>query len=461
MSRKTDYPFVTTGSYPVREGNTARLLVDGEPAFGRICEVIEAAQHRVWATVTFMWPGFVMPDGRGKPLDVFERAAARGVDVRLIFWRPDGETSHHLPNAFWGAPEHFEQLQALQAPINIRWDRAYPGYCQHQKTWVIDAGTEAQIAFVGGINLNPHSMVAPGHHGEGQNHDVYVELAGPAVSDIQHNFVQRWNEASERHAPDGCWGPEAASELPFPDEAMPERGRALVQIQRTIHSGLYHDGRAPIGGRAFDIAAGERANLEQYCLAIRSARRTVYLENQYLEVLEIVEALRDALENGAEVVTLVPSVPVLMGKGYTSPERRAFFEARAALGRYDAFTLSGLAGLGIDGRRTPAYVHSKLMLVDDAWATVGSANLHHWSLFGNGELNAAIFSPGHVRAFRVELFKEHLGEDTSALDDIAALRLFRQVATENRGRLSSGDHTWRGLAFSLDISSYGRTPQFE
>lgn len=449
---------MTTGPYPVREGNAARLLVDGEPAFRRICEAIEAAQHRVWATITFMWPRFVMPDGRGKPLEVFERAAARGVDVRLIFWRPGGETAYYRPNAFWGAPEHLEQLRALGAPVNIRWDRAQPGYCQHQKTWVIDAGTEAQVAFVGGINMNPHSMVAPGHHGEGQNHDVYVELAGPAVSDVQHNFVQRWNEASERHAPNGYWGADAASDLPFPDEAIPERGRALVQIQRTIHSGLYHDGRAPVGGQAFDVIAGERTNLEQYCLSIRSARRTIYLENQYLDVLEIVQALRDALVKGVEVVALVPGVPVLMGEGETTPEGRALFEARAALGHYDTFTLSGLMGLGADGRRTPTYVHSKLMLVDDAWATVGSANLHHWSLFGNGELNAAIFSPEHVRAFREELFREHLGEDTSGLDDVAALRLYKQVAEENRDRLLQGDHVWLGLAFSLDISTYGQTP---
>ena len=70
-------PFVRTGSYPARAENAVRPLVDGIPAFRRICEAIETARDRVWVTVTFMWPGFEMPDGRGSALDVLDRAAAR------------------------------------------------------------------------------------------------------------------------------------------------------------------------------------------------------------------------------------------------------------------------------------------------------------------------------------------------------------------------------------------------
>jgi len=47
-----------------------RPLVDGEPAFRRICQAIEAARHSVRVTVAFLAPGFAMPDGRGSLLDV-------------------------------------------------------------------------------------------------------------------------------------------------------------------------------------------------------------------------------------------------------------------------------------------------------------------------------------------------------------------------------------------------------
>ncbi len=89
--------------------------------------------------------------------------------------------------------------------FRARWDRAHGAYCQHQKSWIIDAGQVSETVFVGGINLNPHSIVSPGHIGERHNHDVYVEVIGPAATDVHHNFVQRWNEASERTADDGVW----------------------------------------------------------------------------------------------------------------------------------------------------------------------------------------------------------------------------------------------------------------
>ena len=72
-------PFVTSGAYPIRGGNVLRPLVDGEPAFRRICEAVEKAQRSVWVTVAFLHPDFEMPDGRGSVFDVLDAAAARGL----------------------------------------------------------------------------------------------------------------------------------------------------------------------------------------------------------------------------------------------------------------------------------------------------------------------------------------------------------------------------------------------
>jgi cardiolipin synthase len=110
--------------------------------------------------------------------------------------------------------------------------------------------------------------------------------------------------------------------------------------------------------------------------------------------------------------------------------------------------------VGADGHRKSIYVHSKLMLVDDEWATLGSCNLHHFSLFGNAEINAAFSEPDTVRAFRCELFREHLDEDTSGLDDRSAFRLFRTIASANRRKFEAADNAWQGLAFELDLAAY-------
>jgi len=448
----TAVPFVQSASYPVRSGNLVIPLIDGEPAFRRICEAIEAAGQSVWVTVTFMWADFVMPDGRGSTFDVLDRAAARGIDVRLIFWRPDEETAWLRKNAFWGSDAHINLLEERQSGVNIRWDRAHPGFCQHQKSWLIDAGTEYGTAFVGGINLNPHSMVAPGHRGGGHNHDVYIELEGPSVVDVHHNFVQRWNEASERFTETGRRGTGSETNLSFPFSVPLERGKALVQIQRTMHQGRYVDGQVTPGGIAYDIAAGEQSNFDQYCTAINAARRSVYIENHSVDVPEILDCLYRALLRGVDVVLLMPAEPGVSLP--VSPERQALLKLRAELGSFENFMLAGIAGLGADGQRKPVYVHAKLMLIDDEWATAGSCNLHRFSLFGNSEINVAFAEPDTVRAFRCALFREHLDQDTSGIDDRDALKLFQKIAKENLKKFETGEHAWQGLAFELDISTY-------
>jgi len=410
------------------------------------------AQQSVWVTVTFMWPAFQMPGGRGSTFDVLDRAAARGVDVRLIFWRPDDETASLRKNAFWGSETHIALLNNRQSGVKIRWDRAHAGFCQHQKSWLIDAGSENGVAFVGGINLNPHSMVAPGHNGEGHNHDVYVELAGPSTVDVHHNFVQRWNEASERLAAHGHWGAGSEANLQFPARVPAGRGNAMVQVQRTIHAGRYLDGQATPGGLLYNIAAGEQSNFDQYCAAINAARHSIYIENHSINVLEIVECLHRALKRGVDVILLMPAEPGVSLP--VSPERLAFLKMRAGLGTFDNFLLAGIAGIGADGIRKPVYVHAKLMLVDDEWATVGSCNLHRFSLFGNGEMNVAFAEPNTIMALRCELLKEHLGQDTSDIDSKNALRLFKKIAKQNRKKYEAGGCDWQGLAFELDIATY-------
>ncbi len=172
-------------------------------------------------------------------------------------------------------------LGARDSSFLIRWDRAPGGHCQHQKSWLIDAGQTSEAAFVGGINLTFNAGASlPGHRGDGQRHDIYVEIAGPSASDVHHNFVQRWNEASERGADEGRWAHGAGeASLGFPTQVSAPRGSSRVQIQRTIHAGCYTDGHPAPGVGRYDIAAGERSCLEQYLLAsmppgARSTSRT-------------------------------------------------------------------------------------------------------------------------------------------------------------------------------------------
>ncbi len=447
-------PSVAACPYPPRAGNTVRPLVDGLPAFRRISEAIKTARHAIWLTAAFVAADFEMPDGSAL-FDVLDDAVERGLDVRIIFWRPNPESIGY-GRAFAGTPEDRSMLASRGSRLRIRWDRGHGPYVQHQKSWLIDAGQSSEAAFVGGMNLTAKAMGSPGHAGEGERHDVYVEISGPAATDVQHNFVQRWNEASERAEADGTWGHDGNDGLRFPARLSAPRGASIVQIQRMVHPGRYGDAHPSPESGVYDISRGERSILEQYLGAIGAARSSIYIENQAIPVPQIAAALEIALDRGVEIVVVVPAEPEQhVRAARLNPQRKPLFDALAALGRHQNFALAGIAGLDARGHRSPVYVHSKIMLVDDAFATIGSCNLHANSLSGHTEMNAAIWDAEVVRALRCRLLAEHLDRDTAGIDDRAALCLYREIAQENRQRHEAEDGRWQGLAFSLDPAAHG------
>src|SRR5262249_61934351 len=104
---------------------------------------------------------------------------------------------------------------------------------------------------------------------------------------------------------------------------------------------------------------------------------------------QVLERLDAALRRGVEVVYLLPSVPMPeMRAARGEPKHATFFRRLGDLGRHPNFTLAGLAALRGPGQYEDIYVHAKVALVDDAWATIGSANIATRSLRGASELNA-------------------------------------------------------------------------
>lgn len=337
------------GSYPRRDGNAVRPLIGGAEAFGRIAEAVDAARHRIWVTVAFYADDFRFPDRRGL-FELLEGAAARGVDVRAVFWRPNPESANYGRTYSIDAP--------ARPSLKIRWDRAAGPYCQHQKSWMVD-----DTGFVGGINLTAQAL---------GRHDAYVEVSGPSATDVAHNFVQRWNGASEPHASD---------DLPLPTMVLAPCGASTVQIQRMFRE--------------------ERSILEQYERAIDAAERSIYIENQAIPIPPIAARLEGALKRGVEVLLLVPAVPEEgVYAARNDPARRDLFEGLEALGRHPNFRLAGLS----------VYVHCKLMIVDDVWATIGSCNLHRHSLGGSAEMNASIWDEAVARDLRERLRLKHEGD---------------------------------------------------
>ena len=424
-------PPAAGGAFPVRAGNVVRPLVDGGPAFTRIAEAVEDAAASVWVTVAFIETTLELPGGRGSLFDRLDRAAARGLDVRALFWDPDGPMLPIVADStFAGADESQAVLGGRATRWQARWDRV-GGQCQHQKSWVIDGGAATEVAFVGGINLNQGSVAWPGHAArdvherEGNVHDLYVETRGPVAGDVTANFIERWNLASQRDEPLGRWPHEGADDLVTrPASAAPRRpGVVAAQVTRSILPDLY--------GRA----EGENSVREQYLAAVDGAREWIHLENQILLSKAVLEALDRALDRGVAVTALVPAEPMpVLREAAVHPGIAAAFTALAELAGHDRFILAAPAVNVGPGAYEEVYVHAKTALVDDGWATIGSTNLVFTSFQGDTEMNISWWDPTSVRALRVDLMAEHLGEDTVALGPVDAAARFAEVARANRRR---------------------------
>jgi phosphatidylserine/phosphatidylglycerophosphate/cardiolipin synthase-like enzyme len=432
-------PPARTGCYPVRAGNVVRPLVDGVPAFRRICEAVEAARRRVWTTIAFLDRTVELPDGRGTFFDVMDRAVARGLEVRVVFWRePELDPARPGWEHFPGDDEQRAWLAARDSRFLARWDHL-PRGCAHQKSWIVDAGEPGEVAFVGGINVDRMSLVSPGHRETPPRehyHDVYLEVRGPAATDVHHNFVERWNGASERSRADGVW-PGEADDLALPPRVSAACGDVSVQMTRTVRAG------------SLGSVQGERSVLEQYLAAIDAAREWIYVENQFFAFRPIFERIEAALGRGVEVVALVPRRPLMEVRAMRrDPKWAPLFEALGALGRFERFTLAGLVVTEESGEYRDVYVHAKMAIVDDAWATVGSSNLDVGSLERHTELNASWWDGEVARGLRRELFAEHLG------DRDAAVAQLREAARANAERLGRGEPL-EGSAVAIDPATYG------
>jgi phosphatidylserine/phosphatidylglycerophosphate/cardiolipin synthase-like enzyme len=268
-------------------------------------------------------------------------------------------------------------------------------------------------------------------------HDVQLMLRGPAVGVLDTVFRERWDDPN---SPDTdhpiAWlhdklhhtrlkGDPLPPQLPAP----PERGPHVVQNLRT-----YPAIRPPY---AF-APDGERSVARGYSKAIRRARRLVYLEDQYLWSRDVARLFAEALRANPDLhlVVVVPRYPDQDGAFAQRPEYVGRWEAidmcqRAGRGRVHAFDVENHAG-------TPVYVHAKVCVVDDVWASVGSDNFNRRSWTHDSELSSAVLDTTRdpreprdpagegdgarvfARNLRLDLAREHLDRaaDGSQDDDL-------------------------------------------
>ena len=382
--------------YPQREGNTVIPYIDGEKAMQRIFDAIVNAQSKVWLTMCFVDVNHVIPSFTKSIIEIISDISHnQNIDVRVLAWRSKAKGGD-----FAGTKEDFKILKKLNCKAKFRWDSNKLG-CHHQKIFIVDD----KIAFVGGINMDENHIDSSAHNRRepDSTHDLFCEIRGPAARDVTDNFVQRWNEATEKNKKYGSYPQDAKpGDLSDPPEPPPQNveGNVNIQVTRTIPANVYPS-----------IIDGEYSIRESYLNAINNAQKYVYLENQYffdkVSHYSIIRALIYAAYRGVKIFVILPGKP-----DFTKLLSFEFLKEVKNHPNIYVYTLATSYEVNKQSVVTygynDIYVHAKLFIVDDEWYSIGSANISYQSLRTDSEINVAVWDPDRAKKLRQDLWKEHL-----------------------------------------------------
>jgi phosphatidylserine/phosphatidylglycerophosphate/cardiolipin synthase-like enzyme len=410
------------------EGNDVRPLVHGATYFRALHDTLEATGPGDLVLFTD-WQGDADERLTGEPgsevVEVLSRADRRGVAVHGLVWR-----SHLDQTGFFATENRHlgEQLQRRGAEVLLDM-RVRAGGSHHQKFVVVrHRGDPARdVAFVGGIDLAHNRRDDADHRGDPQPqrltveygdhppwHDVQVAIRGPAVHDVETVFRERWDDPAPlsrspwRRAADKLRRLDTSPDhLPEQWPPPPPAGVHTVQLLRT-----YPDLRL---GRDYPFArGGERSVANGYAKAVRRAERLVYVEDQYFWGHDVARVFEEQLRArpGLRLVVVIPLLPDLDGLNRVPQvlgRHRAIDRlTEIAPGRVAAYGLENHAGV-------PVYVHAKVCVIDDTWASTGSDNFSRRSWTHDSELTAVVLDESYARDLRLTLAAEHLDR----LEDVA------------------------------------------
>jgi phosphatidylserine/phosphatidylglycerophosphate/cardiolipin synthase-like enzyme len=401
------------GPPPVRPANAIVILIDGAEALPTIAAELRQARSHVHLTGWHFSPDFALTRD-AEPLILRNLLAelAERLDVRILAWagaplplfRPSRADVRKMRDQLVARTKIQCALDAKERPL----------HCHHEKTIVIDD----RVAFVGGIDLTTESgdRYDTSEHRPRANvgwHDACARIEGPAVADVAEHFRMRWQEVT--------------NETLAPARPSAPAGDVELQIVRTVPEHVYSA-----------MPNGDFSILETYVRALQAAQRFIYIENQFLWSPEIEAVLHDKIVNPPHpefrIVLLLPAKP-----------NTGADDTRGVLGHLidvDADHLLAATLYARSGQLAdPVYIHAKIAIIDDAWLTLGSANLNEHSLFNDTEMNVVTHDPQVAKETRLRLWAEHLELSIEEIpaDPIEAIdELWKPISQEQLERREHG-----------------------
>lgn len=321
-------------SSKITRHNEVQVLTNAQAAYPSMLEAMERAKEHIHFEFYT-----VRNDAIGRQFkEVLVRKARAGVKVRCIF---DGIGSYQLDNGYIQELKQAGCEVYIFLPGLIAFFDKRINYRNHRKIIVVDGA----VGFLGGLNVGDEYL--GGNPKLGFWRDTHLKLEGDSVFSLQQTFITDWFFVS---------GERLADSTLFPEHEC--SARKPVQI----------------------ISSGPDAHwdavLEMYFAAITAAKKRIYITTPYfIPDAGITMGLKTAAVSGVDVRIIFPEKADSKLVNYAS---LSFLEELMQVGvRFYAYQ--------------KGFIHSKVLLIDDLLASVGTANMDMRSFYSNFELNAVLF----------------------------------------------------------------------
>ena len=322
---------------PVTANNEVKLLMSGREKFLDLFEEIRHAKHHIHLE----YFNFRNDSIANALFDLLAVKVQEGVEVRALFdafgnWSNNKPLKKHHLKAIRDRGIEIVKFD----PITFPWIN-HAMHRDHRKIVVIDG----KIGYTGGMNIADYYI--NGLPKIGTWRDMHMRIEGDAVNDLQEIFLTIWNKETKQNI---------GGEIYFPQHED-STNIVVAIVDRTPKK-------------------NSRMLSHAYAMSIYSAQKNVHIVNPYfVPTSSIKKALNRTIDRGVNVTIMVSSTSDIP------------FTPDAALYKLHKLMKRGATVYMYNG----GFHHSKIMMIDDLFCTVGTANLNSRSLRYDYETNAFIF----------------------------------------------------------------------
>ncbi len=356
------------------KGNEVKLLMSGKEKFADMFEAIRQAK----SSVHLEYFNFRNDSIAGLLFDILREKRKEGVEVRAVFDGFGNDSNNQPLKKSHLKALHEDSIEIYEFdPIRFPWvNHIWPR--DHRKIVVIDG----KIGYTGGMNVADYYLVGTEQVGEWR--DMHCRIEGPAVNELQDIFIRFWEKLTKEKLTDKKYF------------QAKEAGDKMVGIAtREPHT-------------------TNKIMRQFYISALDNAKDSVKIVNPYFcPTSSVIKALKRCAERGVKMDIIMSSrydVPLVPDVVYYNP--RKLMKRGARIWRY-----------------RPGFHHSKIMMVDGKYCTVGSTNLDARSLRFDYEINALIIDKDVTRQL-----DEKFIEDTKKCDLLTEEEYKRSRTTWKRFR---------------------------